>query len=197
VAELLLEEIYDATDLGRLLSHRLFGGTPGIFAGDHSAWIEWRWTLAAGLGVDDHSILMVGSAAFGISLHPDKDFRAFSDKSDVDLAVLSQRHFDVAWFEMREMRDKKWLSMPTSVKNELRRFAPNYVFAGAIAMDRLIGRLSFGKQWMIALNDMAGQDPTLGRRIKVRLYRDAEALRAYQLRGFRDAKAVLDNAGGP
>lgn len=193
----LLEEIYTAPDLARVLSHRLFGGTPGLFEGNHAGWIEWRCQLADGLGVDDHGVLLVGSAAFGISLNPYNNFRPFNVQSDIDVAVLSYRHFDAAWFELREMRDKNWLSMPTAVKNELRKFAPNYVFAGAIAIDKLIGRLSFGKQWMVALNAMAGEEPTLDRDIKVRLYRDAEALRAYQMRGFRTAKEALVSAGGP
>lgn len=191
----LLQEICDAPDLGRLLSHRLFGGTPELF-GDRSAWIEWRCELADGLGVDDHSVLIVGSAAFGISLNPSNDFRAFTPTSDVDVAVVSQRHFDIAWFELREMRDKHWLAMPAPVKYELKRFAPNYVFSGAIATDKILARLSFGKQWVVALSTMAGIEPTLDRDVKVRLYRDPEALRGYQMRGLRTAREALE-AGGP
>jgi len=197
VAHQLLHEIYDTPDLPRLLSHRLFGATPNLFDGDHKEWIEWRCELADGLGVDDHSLLLVGSAALGISLNPTNDFSAFGPKSDVDVAVISQRHFDAAWFELRELRDKRWRSLPSRVKNELRRYAPNYVFSGAIATDMLLGRLSFGKAWTVALSAMAGIDPTLDRDIKVRLYRDPEALRAYQLRGFSAAREALLTTGGP
>ncbi len=196
VANSLLHEIYKAPDLARVLSHHLFGGTPEIFV-DHTAWIDWRCELADRLGVDDHSVLIVGSAAFGISLNPNNNFRAFAPTSDIDVAVVSQRHFDAAWFELREMRDKHWLSMPRAVKNELVRFAPNYIFSGAIATDKILARLSFGKRWVIALSAMAGIEPTLDRDVKVRLYRDAEALRAYQMRGLRTAREALVSAGGP
>ncbi len=130
-------------------------------------------------------------------MNPYKDFAEFTAASDIDVAVLSQRHFDLAWFELREMREKKWLSMSRPVRNELKNFAPNYVFAGCIAMDKLIASLSFGKQWLLALTSMAGYEPTLGRDIKLRIYRDAEALRAYQLRSFRAANETLVAAGGP
>src|SRR4051794_29552655 len=95
----LLEEIYESSDLPRLLSHRLFAATPAIFEGAQEDWVEWRCELAAGLGVDDHSILIAGSAGFGVSLDPDGGFSAFGPRSDVDVAVLSHRHFDLAWFE--------------------------------------------------------------------------------------------------
>jgi hypothetical protein len=187
----LLQEISESPDLARLLSHRLFGATPSLFDGDRTSWVEWRYTLATGLAVDDHDVLVVGSAAFGISLHPDKEFRPFGDHSDVDIAVLSQRYFDTAWFDLRKLRDQAWRSMPQPVKNELQHYAPNYVFSGSIAMNRLIGRVSFGKDWLTALSAMAGLEPTTGRQIRVRLYRDAEALRWYQLRGLRIAKENL------
>lgn len=192
----LLEEIHEAKDLGRVLSHRLFGGTPQLFD-SHGAWINWRCQLADGLDVDDHGVLIVGSAAFGISLKPHAGFRPFSTNSDIDVAVVSQRHFDAAWFELRELRVKHWLGLPQPVKNEIRRFAPTAIFSGAIATDRLLGRLSFGKQWLGALSAMAGVEPTLDRDVKVRLYRDAEALRAYQLRGLQSAQDKLNARGGP
>jgi hypothetical protein len=192
----LLEEIHDSTDLARLLSHRLFAATPRIFNEDRSSWIDWRYTLAHELAVDDHDVLVVGSAAFGISLHPEKDFRPFSDRSDVDVAVVNQRYFDSAWFDLRKLRDQSWRSMPQYVKNELKDYAPNYVFSGSIAMGRLIGRLSFGKKWLTALTMMSNVDPTTGREIRVRLYRDPEALRWYQLRGLKMAKENLLASGG-
>lgn len=191
----LLDEISGSDDLGRLLSHWLFGATPEIF-GTRGDWIEWRCQLADGLGVDDHGVLLVGSAAFGISLNPHNSFRPFGPHSDIDVAVLSVHHFDIAWFEMRAMRERGWFSLPQRVKNELKRFAPNYVFAGSIATDKLIGRLSFGEAWVEALGEMTATEPTTDRTIKVRLYRDAEALRAYQMRGLRDARDALVAQGG-
>jgi hypothetical protein len=191
-ADQILDEIRQEPDLAKVVSNRLFGQTPTLFEGDRDLWVDWRYELAAGLDVDDHGILLVGSAALGVSLNPEKGFRPFGEHSDIDVAVLSQRHFDSAWFELRELRDRRWASVPLSVRNELRQYAPNYVFAGSIALDRLLGRLSFGKAWLEALTQMATVDPTVDRRIRVRLYRDAEALRWYQMRGLRIARETLD-----
>lgn len=187
----MLAELESAGDLGRFLSARMFAATPSIFGGDHQSWVHWRCELAERLGVDDHGVLLAGSAAFGISLNPDKAFRPFDVRSDIDVAVIDQRHFETAWYELRHMRERLWTQMPRPVKRELKRFAPNYVFSGAIATDKVLSRLSFGRDWLLALNHMAGVPPTEDREIKVRLYRDAAALRDYQLRGLRDAQAAL------
>lgn len=197
MANALLAEIFTAPDLPRFLSARLFDATPSVFGGDHDAWVNWRAELASKLGVDDHGVLLVGSAAFGMSLSPAKEFREFGPHSDVDVAVVSPRHFDVAWFELRDMRSNRWQSLPSHFKRELLNYTPNYVFFGSIATDKVLGRLSFGKQWTVALNDMASVSPTLDRRINVRVYRDPEALRTYQLLGLKKAKEALLSAGGP
>ena len=43
----------------------------------------------------------VGSAAIGCSLNPVKNFKPFDSASDVDVAVISNYHFTVAWRYLR------------------------------------------------------------------------------------------------
>ncbi len=54
------------------------------------------------------------------------------------------------------------------------------IFSGTVATDKLLGVMPFGKAWLAAVGIMATVDPTRDRSIKLRIYTDYEALRAYQ-----------------
>jgi hypothetical protein len=89
--------------------------------------------------------------------------------------VISSRHFDIAWLELRR------IAQPTSIASKAQRkmlsaHRNGLVFDGTIATDSILGHLSFGGQWKIALQNAAKREPTAGRLIKVRIYRDIESL---------------------
>lgn len=60
------------------------------------SYLVWRDRLADGLQVDPRDIVVVGSAATGRSLNARKRFQVFHARSDLDVAVISPHHFDVA-----------------------------------------------------------------------------------------------------
>src|SRR5688500_10040342 len=77
---------------------------PFLFeVGGPSALWRWKSTLAGQLEVDPKNVLITGSAAVGVSLNPYKSFKPFDDKSDIDVAVISTYHFDVAWRTLRNL----------------------------------------------------------------------------------------------
>src|SRR5262245_33237993 len=57
----------------------------------------WRDELADGIQVDARDIVLVGSAATGRSLNSRTHFGVFGKTSDVDIAIVSSRHFEAAW----------------------------------------------------------------------------------------------------
>jgi len=185
------DELRAATDLDHLLSVTLFDGTPFVFGGDREAYLRWKNGLAEDLDVDPYSLLMVGSAALGISIGPEKDFRPFSENSDIDLAVVSQHHFDIAWRFMRNIDSKRY-ALDDSAQRQIMRNAREYVFLGVIPTDRFLPRLPlFGPVWTDALN-VAGEAAVLeGREVKMRLYRDMDALRGYHKKGLQDSQRRL------
>jgi hypothetical protein len=187
-------ELQVATDLDRLLTHRLLETTPYLFGEDHAAYVDWRSELGALLGVDPHAIALVGSAALGVSLNPAKNLKPFDAASDVDVAVVSSFHFDVAWQYLRSLGARIY-QLPYWVQLEITDRAPNYVYWGAIATDRILGHLPFGADWLVALAAMTNRDPTMGRKVNARLYRDLAGLRSYQLRGLRIARDRLVSGG--
>jgi hypothetical protein len=150
--------------------------------------------LAVDLDVDPFMVIVVGSAATGYSLSPHKNFSAFSPRSDIDVAIVSQRHFDDAWRWLRELGPVKLLKRGTLEHDMLNWHRRNLVFDGAIATDKLLSRLPFGPKWASGLGRAGKREPTVGRAIKARIYRDFESLRQYHVSGINDLKIQISSA---
>lgn len=172
------------------VSHFIFEAIPFAFQGDLAAWIVWKTMLAESLEVDPYDIVLTGSAAIGFSLNPNKRFKRFDDKSDFDCGVVSQYHFEVAWRYLRQQRPA-WLSLPNANKRAIEMHRKNYVFSGTIATDSMLGLLPFGQEWQIALDKMSSLGPALNRDVKLRIYRDFDALRQYQARNIEQLRVSL------
>jgi hypothetical protein len=194
----LLTELKKTQDPGHFVTCHLFDAVPHIFEGNVDLWRRWKATLAANLEVDAHSVMLVGSAALGVSLSPGKNLKAFDGASDVDAAVISHHHFERAWHTLRGMTKSKILRLSPPTQVDITEHAPNYVYFGSIATDRVLSLFSFGPQWADALEAARQLKPVDGRELKVRLYRDVDALRRYQIRSIRQTqKAVLQRKGAP
>ncbi|MEX2205424.1 MAG: hypothetical protein WEF50_04260 [Myxococcota bacterium] len=175
---------------GDFVSAHLFEPIPNLFAGDLALWITWKTQLAHQLEVDPYEIVLTGSSAVGFSLNPAKNFAAFHPESDVDVAVVSAHHFDLAWRYLRRTHPS-WLSLPMEAQRALKAHRNNYVFAGTIATDRILALLPFAKPWQAALDAMAKVNPTIGREVNLRVYRDYDSLRSYQVTGIERLRGAL------
>ena len=167
------------TDPRDFVSHYIFEPVPFAFAADLPSWIAWKMTLARHLDVDPYDIVLTGSAALGYSLNPLKAYKAFDGASDIDCGIISPYHFEVAWRYLRQLRPS-WLSLPNESRRAITSHRKNYVFSGTIATDRILGLLPFGRAWQAALGEMSEVSPTTGREVKLRIYKDYDALRSYQ-----------------
>ena len=172
------------------VSHFLFEPIPFAFRNDFVSWIEWKTELARGVDVDPYDIVLTGSAAVGFSLNPKKGYKAFDDASDIDCGVVSQHYFETAWRYLRQLRPS-WLSLPPESKRAIVAHQRNYVFAGSIATDSILALLPFGSAWQRALDQMSRKAPTIGRDIKLHIYRDYESLRHYQSSGIERLRSEL------
>jgi hypothetical protein len=180
-----VSELIETDDISDLVSAHLFDAVPHLFDDDASLWRTWKAAIALDLEVDAHSVMLVGSAAVGISLNPYKNLKPFDGDSDVDVAVISYRHFESAWHTLRSMKPATLLSLSAAARNDIREYAPTYVYFGSIATDRILPVLEFGPRWATALAAAEQRTPTDGREVKLRLYRDVDALRRYQMRSIR------------
>jgi len=172
------------------LETHLYDRVPELFGGNRAQYIEWKRTLAESIEVDPACITVVGSAAIGASLNPDKNFKLFDADSDIDVAVISHYHFTQSWRYLR-MSGTRRLSVDTRTRIAWDEHVKRYIYWGTIATDRLLGILPFGLQWLAAISKVSELPPTRGRDINLRIYADYESLRAYQLNSVKSARDSL------
>lgn len=153
---------------------------PLLFNNDIELYATWRCRLAKGLGVDPSSLITTGSSVFGTSLNPNKNFRLFTDQSDIDIAVVSDFHFSSAWRKLRNL-GSDYFKHDAKVKKAINSHKINYIYSGTIATDKILSILPFSKEWRTALDDIQSTAPTNGRSVKVRIYRDLDSLREYHV----------------
>lgn len=163
---------------------------PHVFSNNLENYIRWKEHLSSKIGVDSKSIVITGSASVGFSLNPDKNLRTFSDSSDIDIAIVSQYYFDISWHFLRNLGTQIYSYSPKE-KNAIDDHRRRLIYWGTIATDKIIQILPFGQQWVMALDEMANIEPTKGRQINARIYKDFEALRAYHLNNLRTIKDKL------
>lgn len=160
---------------------------PFLFNDDFEKYIDWKERLGGLIGVDGKAITFTGSAAVGISLNPEKNFRDFTEKSDIDVAIISEHYFDVSWHYLRNLGPKRH-KLNYKEKESIKDHRERLVYWGTIATDKIIQILPFGKVWMKAIDQMRKIDPTIDREINFRIYKDFESLREYQSQGIGKLK---------
>lgn len=160
---------------------------PLIFDESREGYAEWRRTFARGLGVDASSLVITGSSSFGVSLNPHKNYKFFDERSDIDVAVVSEYHFTSAWRALRNLGSEIH-SLPTPAKKSVEEHVKRYIYWGTIATDRILHILPFAKEWRAAIETMQNTPPTRGRIVKARIYRDFDSLRAYQVENLKNLR---------
>jgi len=180
-------------NLDDLLSELLFERVPHVFA---ESWDSYRLWRRAAINVDISEIIVIGSAAVGFSLSPTNQLKAFDQRSDIDVAVVSDHFFSEAWHHLRTI-DLTLDPLTPPQRTAVIAHQKRYVYWGCIATDRLLPILPFAQKWLAARSALAAMEPTVERDINFRIYKDFRALRGYQLIGLQKLRTtLLDPEGG-
>jgi hypothetical protein len=175
---------------GEFVNHYILDCVPWIFP-SRRRYVDWKSQLAEGLEVDPYAILVVGSSCVGLSLAPHKDLRPFHEASDIDVAIVSSHHFDIAWRWLRSIGPIQSFKLDPYVRKMFQWHRKNLIFDGAIAAERILNYLPFGAQWTSALSAASAADPVDSRVVKARIYRDFESLRSYHEKNIRDLSTKM------
>lgn len=163
--------------------------TPYVFNSDQEEYVLWKSKLAEKIEVDGRAITLIGSASIGFSLNPDKNYRKFDQSSDIDIAIVSAHHFELAWHTVRNfgaLRHRLTILQQNSLKDHRSRL----IYWGTFDTKHLLPRLPFGKQWFEAFEKMTALPPTRDREINARIYRDFESLSAYHVNNLNTLRAA-------
>lgn len=177
-----------------LVSKWIIDRVPAIFGTDNLSYIEWKEELCKRLQVDSRAMLLIGSACCGFSLNPYKNLRDFDSDSDIDIALVSNRHFDLSWHVLRNL-GSRYYSLTPRQKNDVDEHRNRLVYYGCIATDKILPLLPFAKAWIPALEETSSNSQMGGREAKVRVYRDFESLRAYQKKTLETIRTTMLSHG--
>lgn len=155
---------------------------------------EFVLTCAASLGVDPNGVFCIGSGAVGLSLNPSKisngHLKLFDGSSDLDVAVVSEVHFERAWRSLRERAHPALDEMERELANAMGHQRKRF-FDGAILANKLLPYLDFGEEWVSALVKVSeSAAKALDREIDVNcwIYRDYWSVRSYVANGIVKCK---------
>ncbi|WP_298019952.1 hypothetical protein [uncultured Dysosmobacter sp.] len=150
--------------------------TPYIFDTQETEYIRWREGIAQKLRIDPADILITGSASLGFSLNPNKNFKAFNEKSDVDVSIISHHYFDVAWHDL--IYTSRTIIQP-KMREALDDHRKRLIYWGTIATDKILPLLSFGTEWDNIIKQSKSYPLLENRNINFRIYKDKLAVRNY------------------
>ncbi len=126
--------LLESSSDGLFCAHYLFERIPTIFEADRLNYYKWRQRLGDKLHVDAHDLVMVGSACAGLSLDPWGSLDSFSSSSDIDVAVISERHFEIAWRWIRSV-DPHSIYFNAKERNAIKKTFSDQLCWGIIATD--------------------------------------------------------------
>ena len=162
--------------------------TPYIFDDNEMEYINWRHSMSEKLRIDAHDIIITGSASLGYSLNPNKYFKAFDEKSDIDISIISHYYFDIAWHDLIQVAPDR---ISIKMKNALDDHRKRLIYWGTIATDKILPLLSFGPTWERAIKSTPMPTQLQDHDINFRIYKDAASIRNYIANSINKCKLVL------
>ena len=146
--------------------------------------------FAEALDVERNGIFCIGSGAVGWSTSPVKmrggRLKHFDEHSDLDLAIISARHFEDAWRELLRATQPHIPEVAPEIQANLS-WQRKRLFDGAILSNKLLTALSFGPHWRGTVDRIGGRlADALDRNVSIEvwIYRDYWSLRNYVARGI-------------
>lgn len=193
-----LEELKAAilqTDPETLADEMVLAGDCKAFGTKHVDRVRTRIAEAYGVAHDDIDIRVVGSAKLGFALFQKKlksgavlpRFRQFGPNSDIDLAIISPKIFEILWDEISAYAIHRTYFPWDSAR------LGDYLVHGWLRPDLFPNaRLERCDKWWGVFRTLSA-DPRFGRkRISGAPFHNFEHLRRYIARGLRECRKTLE-----
>ena len=158
---------------------------PFVFRDNAQQYLAFLEDISSRLDVESACLTVVGSAAVGFCMSPTREYgREFRSESDIDLVVVDEALFDIAWLALRQMYGRTY-DLTQEMRVEYKRHQKRYVFRGWIYPTSFAGVIPFASHWFHELELVASSATEDGHRIGARLYRTEEHAREYHIYGIR------------
>lgn len=183
-------------DYRPLVETYILRGTPYVFRDSPERYDILRRELGRSLEVAESSLVLVGSGKTGFSLSPDTFGQPFSEDSDLDVAVVSARLFDIVWFDLLRLRPAKRAALDEQVRNWVETHRTLRIFHGRAVPHQLRGATRLSGSWFRAFKSLARIPELSGYEVHGMLFRTWEHARLYYVYGLSLVRDWLSKAGG-
>lgn len=184
------DQVLAVTDPRGWIDAWFLRGDPWAFVSEEVDFVDISCEAAQKLGVDRNGVFCIGSGAIGLSLNPGKmvggNLKQFNSESDIDMAIVSRSHFDIAWQDLLVATQPHLREVSPTVTQHLA-WQKKRLFDGAILTNKLLGEFSFGIDWLQGIEQLSQLIVSrLDRNVKVEfwVYRDYWSLRNYVAKGL-------------
>jgi hypothetical protein len=178
------KDLINLTPNGIVSKHVLLGDCYLLDVDKH---FELRADIAAAFEIRPEHTFVVGSGKLGFSIAPDKRYRHFSETSDIDVAIVSDKLFDQLWHEVLKFDNE------VGTWDEKRSFQ-KYLMNGWIRPDALPKSPSFPRRdrWWNYFAELSRSSKLGPYKITAGVYRAFDFLERYQLTSVLSCKATLE-----
>ena len=185
-----------------VVSERILDGEPFVFADDREMYDALVRELSRNLSVRPNSIVAVGSAKLGFSVHPDKFPRPFGPRSDIDIAVIDDTLFDRIWHAIIDWHyPRKGEALPQTDQEWVRQrrrdiywglFHPDKIrYRGLAFPQALVPLRDVSASWFDTFRKASLSTGLTAHTVSGRLYRSREHAMKYQAAGLRRIRAAV------
>jgi len=185
-----------SADLEEFVDKVILTGDSPFFSSDQIRHVSKTLASKYSIEMDSMQIRVVGSAKLGYGLFKKRTktgdylaaFRPFRPESDIDLAIISPRLYEVIWDELSiHANNSPWMPWDSGRLGD-------YMVYGWLRPDHFpkYARLRRCDDWWDVFSALSS-DSRLGRRtIRGALYHSLDHLRRYQIRGLNQCRADLE-----
>jgi hypothetical protein len=174
----------------------LLTGVPFAFKDDEASHGVLLSELATQLAINQDAINVIGSGRIGFSLNPEQFGKPFSEKSDIDVAIVSDILFDQAWFDMLRL-GRAYFKLRDDTKAWLESHRRSSIYWGFVRPELLPGVVRFSSKWFFTFKGLSRIRALASRPISGRLYRTRDHLVVHQKYSFNEILKELRKSGDP
>ncbi|MDA8240808.1 MAG: hypothetical protein M0Z67_10615 [Nitrospiraceae bacterium] len=179
-----------------IVEEYIFQGKPYVFRKQMKAFNILTKHLVEKLGIVEKNIIIVGSAKMGFSLNPENFPRQFSDASDIDVVIISDKLFDIIWMTLLKWNYPRRLAHLGQVERDWQQYRRKEIFYGwlmpneiryeGLAFPEVLKPLrDLSAKWFNTFQSLSLYPEFAARIVMGRLYRSREHALRYHAEGLR------------
>jgi hypothetical protein len=162
-----------------LVEQYLLTGIPFAFKDNEASHGVLLSEIAKQLAIGQDAINVIGSGRIGFSLDPEQFGKPFSEKSDIDVAIVSDDLFDEAWMDMLRL-GKAYHRLKDDTKAWLASHRRSCIYWGYVRPELLPGVVKISSKWFFTFKGLSRIRELARRSITGRLYRTRDHLVVHQ-----------------